>query len=1081
MEKNDWFNWRSIGPYRGGRVVAVEGDPDNNLVFYQGATGGVWKTIDGGITWVNISDKYFKTSAVGSIHLSSANPKRIFVGMGECHVAWPRLHWNYRTDGIYRSDDSGETWKHLGMKELMYISKIKSDPRDSNIVYLGALGDLANNSNDRGIYKSIDGGDSWKKIHFENDNTGVIDLAINNNNPDELYAAYWEVRRHYFETYSGGDHSSIYRSLDAGKTWTPIHTNKGFSSLPLGKISISMADDRLWALVQSAEKGLYKSDDKGETWELVSIEDDLTGRPNYYIHVFGDPSNKNTVYVMNKNFLKSLDGGKTFSPIATPHDDHHDLWISPKDPNRIISGQDGGACISYDQGRTWSSIYNQPTGEFYHITTDNNLPFYNVLGTQQDNTAISVPSDSINGMIKYSDCKIVGSSESGHIAVDPSNEHCTYSGALGSYHGTGPLMLKHNKISGEVDMVTVWPDVTGHTNNERKYRFGWDQPIIFSLHHNNRLLTAANVIFESYDEGKSWTEISTDLTRNDPEYIDPKSSERSSGTPGNKWESTPKNKIAPFERCYISALGESSVDKNILWAGTDDGLIQLSKDNSKTWNNITPKDLEPWTPIWNIEPSSHNSKTAYFSASRYQHGDKKPIVFKTKDFGKTWKKIINGIDPEDYARCIREDPFDPEILYLGTENGIYLSVNEGENWINVNFNLPFVPIHDLRIKNNNLILGTQGRAFWILDDLSFIRKNKSHFTNHNSSINNELIHVQDSKARLFMPQRIHNTYKVSTNTKKFSWALGIENIYYQYQTKEGNIKYNSLDAGQNTPTGLIIKYYLPKDPRKYKSIKITIKHSSGEIINKFSNKDILGAQDDNTYKTLCLRPKKGFNQFEWNIRYPGPIQITDDLIPEGGELRRFSGQTSLSLEGPYVQPGNYIIELNTDEKIISTNCEIMPGVYANNNNHELSKQTEFLLNIRNKLSDVNSTVNSIRKLKSKIKKNTIIEADERNFSLNELDYIDKKLSSYAEYEDDQNAEPDQNSQGKRFGRVTDGAFFADSYNARLTGLMDTAGNTESIHTKQCELVYEDLNIKINTLIKKFQSISGNYTQTTKKL
>ena len=322
------------------------------------------------------------------------------------------------------------------------------------------------------------------------------------------------------------------------------------------------------------------------------------------------------------------------------------------------------------------------------------------------------------------------------------------------------------------------------------------------------------------------------------------------------------------------------MDKNILWAGTDDGLIQLSKDNSKTWNNITPKDLEPWTPIWNIEPSSHNSKTAYFSASRYQHGDKKPIVFKTKDFGKTWKKIINGIDPEDYARCIREDPFDPEILYLGTENGIYLSVNEGENWINVNFNLPFVPIHDLRIKNNNLILGTQGRAFWILDDLSFIRKNKSHFTNHNSSINNELIHVQDSKARLFMPQRIHNTYKVSTNTKKFSWALGIENIYYQYQTKEGNIKYNSLDAGQNTPTGLIIKYYLPKDPRKYKSIKITIKHSSGEIINKFSNKDILGVQDDNTYKTLCLRPKKGFNQFEWNIRYPGPIQIADDLIPE---------------------------------------------------------------------------------------------------------------------------------------------------------------------------------------------------------
>ena len=1076
MIKNKWFNWRCIGPFRGGRAVAVEGDPDNNLVFYQGSTGGVWKTIDGGITWENISDGYFKTSAVGSIHLTPANTNRLFAGMGECHVAWPRLHWNYRTDGIYRSDDSGETWKHLGMAELMYISKIKSDPRNQDIVYAGALGDLANTSNDRGIYKSIDGGDSWKKIHFVNNNAGVIDLAINNNNPDELYVAYWEVRRHYFETYSGGDHSSIYRSLDAGKTWTPIHINKGFSSLPLGKISISVADNRLWALVQSSEKGLYKSDNKGETWELVSIEDDLTGRPNYYIHVFGDPSSKNTVYVMNKNFMKSLDGGKTFSPVATPHDDHPDLWISPSDPNRIISGQDGGACITYDQGRTWSSIYNQPTGEFYHITTDNNLPFYNVLGTQQDNTAISVPSDSINGMIKYSDCKIVGSSESGHIVIDPSKQHCTYSGALGSYHGTGPLMLKHDKISGEVDMVTVWPDVTGHTNNERKYRFGWDQPIIFSLHHQNRLLTAANVIFESYDEGKSWTEISPDLTRNDPNHIDPTSSKTTSGKPGNKWESTPKNKIAPFERCYISALGESPIDKNILWAGTDDGAIQLTQDNCNKWLNVTPKELEPWTPVWNIEPSEHDKKTAYFSASRYQHGDKKPIVFKTNDYGQTWKKIIKGIDPEDYARCIREDPADPDILYLGTENGIYLSVNAGNNWVNINFDLPIVPIHDLRIKNNNLILGTQGRAFWILDDLSFIRNNKNLFLNENSKTNVELIHVQESKSRLFMPQRVHNTYPVSANTKKFSWALGIENIYYQYQNEEGNIKYNSLDAGQNTPTGLIIKYFLPNNPEKYNSIKITIKKNDGEIINEFSNKDDIGPQADNTYKILCLRPEKGFNEFEWNLRYPGPIHVADDLIPENGELRRFSGQSSMSLEGPYVEPGDYIIELNTEEKIISTNCKIIPGVYAKNENGELYKQTKFLLTVKDKLSEVNSTINSIRKLKSKLRKNQIIDADEQNFILNELDDIDKKLASTAEIEEEQST-IDQNSQGKRFGRVTDGAFFADSYNARLNGLIDTAGNTESIHTKQTELVFEDLNTTIDVLIKKFKSISDNYEKS----
>ena len=776
---------------------------------------------------------------------------------------------------------------------------------------------------------------------------------------------------------------------------------------------------------------------------------------------------------MNKNFMKSLDGGKTFSPVATPHDDHHDLWISPNDPNRIISGQDGGACITYDQGRTWSSIYNQPTGEFYHITTDNNLPFYNVLGTQQDNTAISVPSDSINGMIKYSDCKIVGSSESGHIAVDPLKQHCTYSGALGSYHGTGPLMLKHDKISGEVDMVTVWPDVTGHTNTERKYRFGWDQPIIFSLHHQNRLLTAANVIFESYDEGKSWTEISPDLTRNDPNYIETDSSGTTSDKPRNKWESAPKNKIAPFERCYISALGESPIDKNILWAGTDDGTIQLTKDNSNNWLNVTPKDLEPWTPVWNIEPSEHDKKTAYFSASRYQHVDKKPIVFKTNDYVKTWEKIIKGIDPEDYARCIREDPVDPDILYLGTENGIYLSVNAGNNWVNINFDLPFVPIHDLRIKNNNLILGTQGRAFWILDDLSFIRNNKNLFLNENVKTNEELMHVQKSKSRLFMPQRVHSTYRTSTDTKKFAWALGIENIYYQYQNEEGNIKYKSLDAGQNTPTGLIIKYYLPNNQEKYNSIKITIKNSNGEIINEFSNKDDIGPQPDNTYKILCLRPKQGFNEFEWNLRYPGPVHVADDLIPENGELRRFSGQSSMSLEGPYVEPGDYTIELNTEEKTISANCKIIPGVYAKNDNDELNKQTKFLLTVRNKLSEVNSTINSIRKLKSELRKNKIIESDEKNFMLSEIDDIDRELASTAEIEEEQST-VDQNSQGKRFGRVTDGAFFADSYNARLNGLIDTAGNTESIHTKQSELVFEDLDTKINVLINKFKSISDNY-------
>jgi hypothetical protein len=637
-------------------------------------------------------------------------------------------------------------------------------------------------------------------------------------------------------------------------------------------------------------------------------------------------------------------------------------------------------------------------------------------------------------------------------------------------------MLKHDKISGEVDMVTVWPDVTGHTNNERKYRFGWDQPIIFSLHHQNRLLTAANVIFESYDEGKSWTEISPDLTRNDPNHIDPTSSKTTSGKPGNKWESTPKNKIAPFERCYISALGESPIDKNILWAGTDDGAIQLTQDNCNKWLNVTPKELEPWTPVWNIEPSEHDKKTAYFSASRYQHGDKKPIVFKTNDYGQTWKKIIKGIDPEDYARCIREDPADPDILYLGTENGIYLSVNAGNNWVNINFDLPIVPIHDLRIKNNNLILGTQGRAFWILDDLSFIRNNKNLFLNENSKTNVELIHVQESKSRLFMPQRVHNTYPVSANTKKFSWALGIENIYYQYQNEEGNIKYNSLDAGQNTPTGLIIKYFLPNNPEKYNSIKITIKKNDGEIINEFSNKDDIGPQADNTYKILCLRPEKGFNEFEWNLRYPGPIHVADDLIPENGELRRFSGQSSMSLEGPYVEPGDYIIELNTEEKIISTNCKIIPGVYAKNENGELYKQTKFLLTVKDKLSEVNSTINSIRKLKSKLRKNQIIDADEQNFILNELDDIDKKLASTAEIEEEQST-IDQNSQGKRFGRVTDGAFFADSYNARLNGLIDTAGNTESIHTKQTELVFEDLNTTIDVLIKKFKSISDNYEKS----
>jgi len=799
------LEYRLIGPFRGGRSAAVTGVPGKPNLFYFGAAGGgVWKTTNGGRSWSNISDGYFGGS-IGAIEVAKSDPNVMYVGGGEKTVRG-NVSSGY---GIWKTEDAGKTWTSAGLKNSRHVPRIVIHPKDYNTVYAAVLGNIYKPTEERGVYKSTDGGKNWNKVLFSNADAGAVDLIMDPNNPRVLYASTWNVQRTPYSLSSGGEGSALWKSTDSGETWKEISENKGFPKDTLGIIGVTVSpanSERVWAIVENKEKGgVYRSDDAGETWNLINDDRSLRQRAWYYTRIYADSEDEDKVYVLNVNYHTSTDGGKTYSSANAPHGDHHDLWIAPDDSQRMIMGDDGGAQITYDGGETWSTYHNQPTSQFYRVTTDNSFP-YRIYAAQQDNSTVRIRHRTEGGSIGEGDWESTAGGESAHIAVDPENPEIVYGG---SYDG---FLTRYNHETGTVRSISVWPDnPMGHGAEDLKYRFQWNFPIFFSPHDPDKLYTASNHLHMTTNEGESWEEISPDLTRND------KSKQKSSGGP-----ITQDNTSVEYYST-IFAAAESPLKEGLLWTGSDDGLVHVSRDGGENWENVTPKGMPEWMMINSIEPSVFDEGTAYIAGTRYKLGDFAPYLYKTTNYGKSWKKITTGISSEHFTRVVREDPEKQGLLYAGTETGMYISFDDGANWKAFQLNLPIVPITDLAIKENNLIVATQGRSLWIIDDLSLLHQLNS---------------VEKDQDHLFKPKA---SYRMDGRSRE------------------------SATAGTNHPAG-VMTYFFLKDP-KGKKVKLSYLNAENDTIQSFSSE----------VEKNKLEVSKGANQHVWDMRGEGAERL-DGMI-----------------------------------------------------------------------------------------------------------------------------------------------------------------------------------------------------------
>ncbi len=886
----DTLTYRSIGPFRGGRSAAVCGVPGSPMTFYFGGCGGgVWRTEDGGSTWRNISDGYFGGS-IGAVTVAPSNPNVIYVGGGEVTVRGNVSHG----DGIWKSVDRGKTWKHIGLADSQHIPRIRVHPDDPNIVYVAALGHLYGPNQERGVYRSSDGGESWQRILFVSDEAGACDLIIDPNNSRIIYASTWKIRRTPYSLESGGEGSGLWKSTDGGDTWTEITRNQGLPKSTVGIIGVTVSpvdSDRLWALVEASDGGLFRSDDAGETWTKINEDRSLRQRAWYYTRVYAGPQNRDQVYVVNVRFWRSNDGGNTFSSIRTPHGDHHDLWIDPDDPQRMVVADDGGGQVTYNGGVNWSTYMNQPTAQFYRVTTDNHFP-YRIYGAQQDNSTVRIASRTGGGSIGERDWEPTAGGESGHLAPHPDNPDIVYGGSYGGY------LARRNHQTGENRNVNIWPDnPIGRPIGEVKYRFQWNFPIFFSPHDSNTIYASANVLFKSTDEGQSWSAISPDLTRNDPTKLGP------SGGP------ITKDNTGVEVYCTIFAAAESHLEPGVLWAGSDDGLIHVSRDGGANWENVTPPELPEWSQINSIDVHPTQEGGLYVAATRYKLDDFRPYLYKTTDYGQTWQKITDGIDPKHFTRVVRADPGRAGLLYAGTERGVYISFNDGEDWQSFQLNLPIVPVTDLAIKDQDLIVATQGRSFWVLDDLT-------------------ILHQWDDK---IVKSDMH--FFESRPTVRMGG---------------GGRGRSSLTAGQNPPGGVTLRYWMRDAPEDSVTVTLDVSDGSGNLIQRFSTQP----QADSDEQKLNVNA--GMNEAQWNMRYAGASQFEGMVLWGGGT------------QGPRAVPGQYQATLTTGEQSRTTDFEIQRDPRLSVTAEDYQAQFDFLVGIRDKLTQTHDAIKSIRDVRSQI-------------------------------------------------------------------------------------------------------------------
>ncbi|MGA9978161.1 MAG: hypothetical protein WBQ08_05965 [Candidatus Sulfotelmatobacter sp.] len=895
------MKYRLIGPFRGGRSLTAAGIPGDPTTYYFGSTGGgVWKSTDGAITWSPVFDKE-GTSSIGSLAVANSNPNVVYVGTGEACIRGDISHG----DGVYKTLDGGKTWKNVGLRDSRAIGKIIINPSNPDIVFVAALGHTYGPNPERGVFRTTDGGKTWDKVLYKDENTGAVDIAFDPHNSNILFAALWQARRTPWNLASGGPGSGIYRSVDGGTTWKHLEEH-GLPKGPYGKIGIAVGanSERVYALIEARnpDGGLYRSNDAGDTWEQVNPSHSLWQRPWYYMHVIADPQDENVLYIMNVDSYKSTDGGHLFNKVKVPHGDNHGLWIDPRDSRRMIASNDGGVTVTLDGGKNWTPQNNQPTAQFYHVITDTATP-YRVYGAQQDSGTVAIASRSDSGSIDRADWYDVGGGEAGYIAPYPLDPNVVYAA---DYQGN---ITRFDKHTGQIKAITEQPDLSDARGAaELEHRFQWTAPVLISPHDPNTLYHGGERVFKTTDGGVHWQAISPDLTRNDKTKQGPSGGITIDDT-GTEYYDT------------VFVIAESRLTAGLIWVGTDDGLIQITRDAGKTWANVTPKEMPEWSRISQIDPSPHEAGVAYAAVDRHQNDELRPYIYKTSDYGKTWTKITNGIPDTTFVRAVREDPKKRGLLYAGTETGVYVSFDDGANWRPLKLNLPTTPVHDLIIKDNDLIVATHGRGFWILDDVTPLRQYEAK--------------IAEKDVFLYPPA-----------------------IAYRMQAGAGGERHPSKRTGQNPPAGAVIYYWLKDAPKpdagSKSAIKLEILDGSGKVIRKYSSAEVAPLDEpldpDDKKPEKELKVEAGLNRFVWDLRYEEAHQVP------GYYLWEYSG----GAHGPVAAPGHYQVRLTAGGQSQTAPLEVKLDPRVNVSQADLEQQVSVLLGIRENLNKVYDTVNQIQ-------------------------------------------------------------------------------------------------------------------------
>ena len=932
LDTNLWsgMKWRSIGPFRGGRVETVVGIPGNPDVYYFGAVaGGVWKTTDAGRSWRPMFDKE-PIASIGAIAIDPADSNVVYVGTGE-----PCLRGNISFgNGMYKSVDGGHTWAHIGLDDTRHISKVLIDPNNPNTIFVAAIGHAYGPNAERGVFRSTDAGKTWQKVLYKDDKTGAVDLVFDPANSHILYASlYQEIRTPWGFT-SGGPGSGIYKSEDGGTTWKQL-TGHGLPEGIYGRIGLAVGADsnRVYALIEAKKGGLYRSDNAGKTWHFINGDQRFTQRAWYYMHIFADPKSADTIYILNTGTYRSTDGGVHFAAIPAPHGDDHAFWIDPKDTRRLIEGNDGGATISVDDGKTWTDEDNQPTAQFYHVSVDNRF-FYRVYGAQQDNSTVAIASRTNHGLITDKDWYDVGGGESGYIVTDPKDPDIVYAG------GNWGIITRYDRHTGQVQDITVWPvNPSGYSASQLPHRFQWTAPIAISPFGSNNLYIGGEKLFKTTDDGMNWTAISPDLTRND------KSKQGPSGGPITIDETS----VEYYDTIFTVAL--SPVQRGLIWVGSDDGLVHITRNGGKTWSNVTPKGLPEWARIGLIDASPFAAGTAYLAADRHRLDDFHPYVYKTTDYGKTWTAITDGLPQSgSYVHAVRADPVRKGLLYCGTETGIYVSFDDGANWQSLELNMPVVPVTDMMVKDDDLVISTKGRSFWILDDLSPLRQASADIANED--------------AHLFRPRVAWRTQLGSANPREFAWY------------------------GQNAPDGAVIDYYLKTAPADNQKVTLEILDSQGKVIRKYTNKkkkaaDAQPPEAGSEFHALAAIPvKAGMNRFVWNLRYATPT-----LIP--GQV----WDSADTPKGPLALPGQYQVRLTAGGKTLTEPLTLKLDPRVKATPEALRKEFDLSLQISNEITLADETVNQMNSVHEQIEalRKRLGSSAQNKPILDAADAIEKKM------------------------------------------------------------------------------------------